>query len=334
MASRRCRSLTAAGARARPRRRRTSRRWSAMRCRDFGRGCAGSAWRDRNRSGFLKSLGTPAPTWLRLNTLRGDREARRILRRAGRVSRAMARCSSTPRCRRRRSCRHPFAGPGVRRRLVHGARSGACSWWPGCCSAATAEIVESSAGPLLDARAGVGGKSTASGGADGEPAEIDAADLSPRKLSCADHAHRLGCPACEPGRGSDRGCAAAAFLCGGAARCAVAGWRLTPPSGSHRITEQSVKELVSLQRTLLRSAGPAGRSRRGAGLLSAATWMPRPATNRRVPAPSRVFPLPPPLRVRSEAPAGGSISTPAGCAPGRTAMTLMGSTHSAPPRSR
>ncbi len=213
---------------------------------------------------FLLSLGTPAPTWLRLNSLRGDAEsARRALRAdlsrqpaAGDVLTHPALPEAV-----QLTGGHPFAGSAyaagwftaqdlgaqlVARLLMADTRQGP---------------LELPAGPLLDACAGVGGKSTHLAALTGNRREIDAADQSARKLElCADHAHRLGCrhvrtlvadlthPAAPL-----RAQYAAVLL---DAPCSGLGVLRRHPEARQRIGAQDVKGLVALQRQLLEALAP------------------------------------------------------------------------------
>ncbi len=208
---------------------------------------------------FLQSLGTPAPTWLRVNTLRGDREqARRILR--AELSRQPGNGEvlfhpAVPEAA-QLTAGHPFAG-----------RAYADGWFTaqdlGAQLVARLLLAETRqgplglpAGPLLDACAGVGGKATHLAALTANRREIDAADRSPRKLElCADHAHRLGCQSVRTlvadltrADAPLRPQYAAVLL---DAPCSGLGVLRRHPEARYRITEQSVQGLVELQRALL-----------------------------------------------------------------------------------
>ncbi|HXU72772.1 MAG TPA: 16S rRNA (cytosine(967)-C(5))-methyltransferase RsmB [Polyangia bacterium] len=140
---------------------------------------------------FLQSLNAPAPLWLRANTLRATRdEALRA------VAAERPQATITP------SAVVPEAfrvdGAGDVAQLDAFAR--------GLCTAQdvaaqqVARLVDPRAGErLLDACAGVGGKSAHLAALAGDAASIDSADVSARKLElAADLAHRLGVRSTTP----------------------------------------------------------------------------------------------------------------------------------------
>jgi 16S rRNA (cytosine967-C5)-methyltransferase len=208
---------------------------------------------------FLASLSTAAPTWLRLNSLRGGREAaRRALR---------AELSQQPGNGEVRfhevlpeaallTAGHPFAGSAY-----------AAGWFTaqdlGAQLVARLLLADSERGPLelpegalLDACAGVGGKATHLGALTANQRDIDAADRSPRKLElCADHAHRLGCQRIRTVL-ADLSCSdaplrrhyAAVLL---DAPCSGLGVLRRHPEARHRIGQKDVRELAALQQKLL-----------------------------------------------------------------------------------
>ena len=208
---------------------------------------------------FLKSLSTPAPTWLRLNSLRGDAEsARRALRAelARQPGAGEARLHPTLPEAVQLTAGHPFAGSAyaagwftaqdlgaqlVTRLLLADTRQGP---------------LELPAGALLDACAGVGGKSTHLAALTRNRREIDAADLSARKLElCADHAHRLGCQHLRTlvadltrPEAPLRPQYAAVLL---DAPCSGLGVLRRHPEARQRIGAAEVQSLVALQRRLL-----------------------------------------------------------------------------------
>lgn len=222
---------------------------------------------------FLGALGTPAPTWLRLNSLRGDREsARRILR--AELSRQpgdgeLLFHPVVPEAA-QLTAGHPFSG-----------RAYADGWFTAqdlgaqlvarllLAPTLQGELVLPD-GPLLDACAGVGGKSTHLSALTANRREIDAADQSPRKLQlCADHAHRLGCTSVHTlvadltrADAPLRPRYAAVLL---DAPCSGLGVLRRHPEARHRITEKDVQELVALQKKLL--AALAGRVAPGGVLV-------------------------------------------------------------------
>jgi 16S rRNA (cytosine967-C5)-methyltransferase len=111
-------------------------------------------------------------------------------------------------------------------------------------------------GPLLDACAGVGGKSTHLCALTENRRPIDAVDQSPRKLElCADHAHRLGCTQVHT-QVADlthpeaplRPRYAAVLL---DAPCSGLGVLRRHPEARYRVTAQDVQGLVTLQKQLL-----------------------------------------------------------------------------------
>ncbi len=134
---------------------------------------------------FLASLNAPPPVWLRANTLRATRE--QLIERLA-AERPRAQLAPSPLAPEALAVRH---GGDL-------AASGAFS--DGWCTAQdlgaqlVARMVAPAAGErILDACAGVGGKSTHLAALAGDRAAIDAADLSERKLAlAADAAHRLG----------------------------------------------------------------------------------------------------------------------------------------------
>jgi len=136
---------------------------------------------------FLASLNAPAPLWLRASTLRGTRDELRALLAAERPS---ARFEPSPLA--DDALRAEGAGDLFHSRAYAEGRFLAQD----VAAQLVALLVEPRAGEsLLDACAGVGGKSTHLAALTGGGARIDAADLSERKLElCADHARRLGAP--------------------------------------------------------------------------------------------------------------------------------------------
>jgi 16S rRNA (cytosine967-C5)-methyltransferase len=120
------------------------------------------------------------------------------------------------------------------------------------------------AGPLLDACAGVGGKTTHLAALTENRRDIDAADASSRKLSlCRDHVHRLGCQRVE-GREVDlldpaaiesrlRQQYAAVLL---DAPCSGVGVLRRHPESRQRISPEQVRELSAMQRQILENLAP------------------------------------------------------------------------------
>ncbi|HZS37882.1 MAG TPA: 16S rRNA (cytosine(967)-C(5))-methyltransferase RsmB [Polyangia bacterium] len=134
---------------------------------------------------FLASLNQPAPLWLRASSLRGTRDELQALIAADRPN---ARLEPSPLV--DEALRVEGGGDLFHTRAYAEGRFLAQD----VAAQIVARLVEPRAGEsLLDACAGVGGKSTHLAALTGDRARIDAADLSERKLElCADHARRLG----------------------------------------------------------------------------------------------------------------------------------------------
>ena len=140
---------------------------------------------------FLAALNEPAPIWLRANTLRVSRDE--LMARLA-VELPEARFESSELA--REALRVSGAGDLTRTRI----------WAEGLATTQdlAAQLVARLCAPkagetILDACAGVGGKSTHLAALTGDRASIDAADLSERKLElAADGAHRLGVGSLHP----------------------------------------------------------------------------------------------------------------------------------------
>lgn len=164
------------------------------------------------------ALDTPAPTWLRLNPLRGSyAEGRAALQRDGAVLAEptadgesdweQSLRSSLPEAVRLQSG-HPFAGAAYRRGLFTAQDLGAQLVARMLLADGEGGPLELPEGPLLDACCGTGGKATHLAGLLHEagphrwgPRVIDAADQSERKLElCQEHLQRLGCRDVRPRR--------------------------------------------------------------------------------------------------------------------------------------
>jgi 16S rRNA (cytosine967-C5)-methyltransferase len=140
---------------------------------------------------YLAALNTPAPVWLRANTLRATRDelAARLT-----AERPAATLATSP------------LAPDALRIDGGGDPTQTRAFAEGLCTAQdlatqlVGRLVEPRAGErLLDACAGVGGKSTHLAQLAGDRASIDSADLSERKLElAADAARRLGVGSLHP----------------------------------------------------------------------------------------------------------------------------------------
>ena len=134
---------------------------------------------------FLSSLNAPAPLWLRANTLRATREEAMRAVAADRPEATLTPSPVVP-----EAFRADGAGDVAQLRAFAEGLVTAQD----VAAQAIARLVAPRAGErLLDACAGVGGKSTHLAALAGDAAPIDSADVSERKLElAADLAHRLG----------------------------------------------------------------------------------------------------------------------------------------------
>lgn len=140
---------------------------------------------------FLRSLSDPAPTWLRLNTLRG--EVPPALEELHKEVESSSPFAALPEAVLLRSG-FPFQGAAY-----------ADGWFTaqdlGAQLVARLLLADTAAGPLtlppgvlLDACAGIGGKATHLAALTDNQRDLEAADRSERKLDlCLDHVHRLRC---------------------------------------------------------------------------------------------------------------------------------------------
>lgn len=208
---------------------------------------------------FLEAQNAPPPLWLRLNLLRGSREA---------ALRALACEIGAERV--HPSERLPEAVRARGQELFAGTAYGE-GWYTAqdlgaqlvahlLLAATSPEQAPLPRGPILDACAGVGGKSTHLAALARDQRDIDAADILEHKLSlCVDHAHRLGCRRIHPlpvdltrDDAPLRPTYAAILLdapCSGLGvlrRHPETRWRPTPP----------VAKLAALQRQLLQALAP------------------------------------------------------------------------------
>jgi 16S rRNA (cytosine967-C5)-methyltransferase len=140
---------------------------------------------------FLASLNTPAPLWLRANTLKTTREAAMQAVRDARPDAKIAPSPIVPEAFSVAGAGDPSSLPPFTAGLVT-AQDVAAQM--------IARLVEPRAGErILDACAGVGGKSTHLAALSDDAAKIDSADVSERKLElAADLARRLGVSSLTP----------------------------------------------------------------------------------------------------------------------------------------
>lgn len=224
------------------------------------------------------ALDTPAPTWLRLNPLRGSyAEALDALRREGAVladgeagdasaGEALLR-DSLPEAVRLLSG-HPFAGPAYRRGLFTAQDLGAQLVTRLLLADSEEGALRLPDGPLLDACCGTGGKAThlaallSAAGLGGR--RIDAADQSARKLElCHEHLARLGCRDVHPRRvdlmqpeaiASQLSSSYAAILLD--APCSGSGVLRRHPEARTRLSREGVIALAETQRRILEALLP------------------------------------------------------------------------------
>ncbi|HMU38738.1 MAG TPA: transcription antitermination factor NusB [Pseudomonadota bacterium] len=146
---------------------------------------------------FFQAMNEPASTWLRLNPLKGSLEqALEALRRE---------VSEPPKQHPIQTDAvelvggHPFAGPAYGRGLFT-AQDLSAQWVTRFLLSPTESgPLVLPPGPILDACAGVGGKTCHLAALLHNEREIDAVDILPRKLELlSDHAHRLGCKGIRP----------------------------------------------------------------------------------------------------------------------------------------
>ncbi|MCS6913194.1 MAG: transcription antitermination factor NusB [Myxococcales bacterium] len=134
---------------------------------------------------FLQSLNRPAPTWLRLNLLRGGREdALRALQAEGAIVHPSERLPEAVRVK----GGEVFRGQAYRAGWFTAQDLGAQLVSRLACAGGLPP------GPLLDACCGIGGKTTHLCMLTANQVDIDGADRSAQKLAlCREHAERLGC---------------------------------------------------------------------------------------------------------------------------------------------
>lgn len=211
---------------------------------------------------FLQSLDEPAPTWLRLNTLRGPAEQGLTalgaelkappLRHAG-LAEAV-----------RLSGGYPFHGAAYSAGWFLAQDLGAQLVARLLLCGTTAGPLVLPEGPMLDACAGVGGKTTHLAALTAGQRDIDAADRSARKLElCMEHARRLGCTrirslvadlSLPPTSRSPLRKSYAAILLD--APCTGSGVLRRHPESRTRFRREQATELAGLQRKLLEALAP------------------------------------------------------------------------------
>jgi 16S rRNA (cytosine967-C5)-methyltransferase len=140
---------------------------------------------------FLEALNAPAPLWLRANSLRTTRDEAMARLVAERPTARIAAADRAPEAIRVEGAGDPAALPVWADGLVAAQDLGA---------QLIARLVDPQAGErILDACAGVGGKSAHLAALSRDRATIDSADLSERKLDlCMDTARRLGVSSLRP----------------------------------------------------------------------------------------------------------------------------------------
>jgi 16S rRNA (cytosine967-C5)-methyltransferase len=213
---------------------------------------------------LCESLETAAPVWLRLNPLRGPREASLAALLAEDVDVAQdAPIDGLPEALRLRSG-HPFAGPAYGDGRFTAQDLGAQLVARLLLAEPEVGKLALPEGAILDACAGVGGKTTHLAALTANRRDIDAADSSSRKLDlCRDHAHRLGCrrvhtfqvDLLEPAAIAAhlRPQYAAVLL---DAPCSGVGVLRRHPEARRRLSAAQVRELSAMQRRLLENLAP------------------------------------------------------------------------------
>lgn len=213
---------------------------------------------------LCEALEAPAPVWLRLNALRGPRaEALAALTRDGIDIVEAPALSDVPEAIRLKRG-NPFTSAAFGEGWFTGQDLGAQLVTRLLVADSPDGIPALPDGPLLDACAGVGGKTTHLAALTENRRDIDAADRSGRKLElCTDHAHRLGCHRVrtvevnllEGGAlASQLRSEYAAVLLD--APCSGVGVLRRHPEARRRLTLDQVQELCSVQQKLLGNLAP------------------------------------------------------------------------------
>jgi 16S rRNA (cytosine967-C5)-methyltransferase len=202
---------------------------------------------------FLTALNVPAPLWLRANALRATRDE---AMRAVAAERPDATLTPSP------VVPEAFRADGAGDVSQLGAFVGGLLTAQDVAAQRVARLVDPRAGErILDACAGVGGKSTHLAALAGDGARIDSADLSERKLDLGqDLAHRLGVKSTTPIRcdlSDPRAPLAAAYdrvLLD--APCSGLGVLRRHPEAKWRRTRGDAAELAALQARILDALAP------------------------------------------------------------------------------
>lgn len=221
---------------------------------------------------LLAAWTTPAPTWLRLNPLRGSlADARAALAREH-VELATdpvldpdkVPSPSLPEAARLQSG-HPFDGPAYAEGWFTAQDLGAQLVAQLLLSPTPDGPLMLPPGPILDACCGTGGKSTHLAAlTTGSPRRIDAVDQSARKLDlCRQHVARLRCPQVHPASVDLLDPAAiaahlqppyAAILLD--APCSGSGVLRRHPEAKNRLTPAQIRDLASMQRRMVENLLP------------------------------------------------------------------------------
>lgn len=213
---------------------------------------------------LCETLETAAPVWLRINPLRGPRDATlAALADEGTAVADDAPIPGLPEALRLRSG-HPFSGAAYGDGRFTAQDLGAQLIARLLLAEPDAGSLALPDGAILDACAGVGGKTTHLAALTANGRDIDAADSSSRKLDlCRDHVHRLGCRRVLTVEVDllDRAAIAerlrpryAAVLLD--APCSGVGVLRRHPEARRRIKEPQVRELAAMQRQLLENLAP------------------------------------------------------------------------------
>ena len=202
---------------------------------------------------FLAALNTPAPLWLRANTLRATRDEAMGAVAADRAEARLTASEVVP---------EAFRVEGAGELTQLRAFADGLVTAQDVAAQRIARMVEPRAGErILDACAGVGGKSTHLAALAGDRARIDSADLSERKLDLGvDLARRLGVTSTTPIRcdltDPSAPLAAAYDRVLLDAPCSGLGVLRRHPEAKWRRTRDDVRALAALQARLLDALAP------------------------------------------------------------------------------